>query len=399
MITEKEPGQSAFRVILWQHNIIQEQGQTFALSNGKELYRVKHNDMESITEHEEVSDLLDSVRRAQTCLNQQICSPWAEVLFVMWAKRGQEALKVGSILSPCQLLCIWLKAITEESLEVNSQPISKSKILSFKQLTPGDYLLVKPLTGYSRHYLISSVRSPLVCTAIEYNNEIVTSKELTLSQQDKFPLYYLINYEPQVCIHKASVVRECQRLINNALGDHIDSQNFAHYLKTKIKLETDVDNLPISCENQPSDSLTRMPQFIEVVNSLDTLACSDHIIFRSSKPPFHPIYQSGLVLSKSQNREIEIATMTYEGIVKIICGLDDLPYLHRVVYEFYHFSEEEVIKRVNEFISNQEQHHFHECDNNSHHFVMHCKCDLGNLQDLVGILKKLERNDQGRYKC
>ena len=394
LITEKESGQSAFKVILCQHNVIKELSQPFDLTSGKKLYRIEYNGLESMTrlEHEEVPD---SIRKARSCLNRQLHNPWAQMLFITWAKIGTEELKASSPLSFYQLLCKWFKVITEESFEVNPQPVSRSRIVSFKQLTPGDYLLVKPLVGYSHHYLVSSVHSPLVCSAIEYSdNGTVTSNELTLSQPGKYPLYYLINYEPQVCFSNAIVLEECQRLINNTLSDRVDSQNFAHYLKTKTELEVNVADLPILCETQPSDSPKMMSQFIEAVISLDSLACSDHIIFRSSKPPFRPTYQSALVLCTPQNGKIEIATMTCDGIVKITCGFNDLPYLHRVVYQSYHSSEEEVVRRVNEFIGNQEQHRYHEHYNNSHHFVTHCKCDLEN--PLTGILKELELQDQGR---
>ena len=400
MISEKEPGQSAFKVILCQHNVIKELSQTFDMSSSKKLYRIEYNGMDGLEsttrlEYEEVPNVSDSVRKAQSCLNQRLHNPWAQMLFIMWAKTGTEELNTSSPLSFNQLLCTWLKAITKESLEVNPQPVSRSRIVSFKQLTPGDYLLVKPLVGCSRHYLISSVHSPLVCSAIEYSDDLtVISKELILSQRDQFPLYYLINYEPQACFSNETVVEKCQRLIDNILCDCVNSQNFAHYLKTKTELEINVDNLPISCETRPSNSPKMMPQFIEVINSLDSLACSDHIIFRSSKPPFCPTYQSALVLFTPQNGEIEIATMTCDGIVKKTCGFDDLPYLHRVVYQSYHLSEEEVIKHINEFIGNQEQHHFHEHYNNSHHFVTHCKCNLES--PLTGVLKELELKDEGR---
>lgn len=410
LVTEREP---TFKVILCPHNVIQERNQGFDLSGDIELYQVHYNNVDESSmprsepttspEHETEPDL--SVSRAQLYLNRQLLNPWAPMLFIIWAKTGIEnpsvnlpQVSVSMKIQPfSELLCEWSKSISKEDFEFStcSQPVSKSRIVSFKQLTPGDYLLMKPLRGSCHHYLISSIQSPSICFAIEYNNDrTITCKELTLSQPEKFPLYYHINYEPEACTPNETVVNKYQDLIKDR--DFTDSQNFVHYIKTQKELKVNVNDLPISCEVQPSNFPKRMPQLIQMVTSPDALLCGDHIIFRSSKPPFRPTYQSALVFCTPQNGKVEIATMTCDGVVKMSRTFDELPYLHQVVYQSCHFSEDEVIKHIDEFISNQvqEQHRYHEHYNNSHHFVTHCKCDLEN--PLTGILKELELKDQGR---
>ena len=404
MVTEREPTQSSFKVILCQHNLIQEQSQIFDLSSGIELYRVQYmyvDESSTMSLYNKLEPNL-SIMRGRSYLNQQLYNPWAYMLFIMWAKTGikedseQVSRKKSRVISFNQLFCMWAKTKTKEGFELNTctQPVSRNRIVSFKQLTPGDYLLVRPLVGCSHHYLITSVHSPSHCFAVEYHdNQTVTSEELKQLQPDKFPLYYRVNYEPGACIPNETVVKECQRLIGYTLPDGIDYQKFVHYLKTQQELKVSVDDLQISCEIQHANSPNRVPQFIQTVPSLDTLIPGDHIIYRESKPPFRPIYQSALVLCAPQNEQVEIATMTCDGIVKITRSFEALPNLHQLVYHSCHFSAEEVIKRVNEFKGNQEHHHYHERYNNCHHFATHCKSDQEN--PLAEILKELEIQDQG----
>ena len=367
MVTERRD-RSSFKIIYCQHTFICEEAQILDLSTGQNLYQVRYVD-ELLTS--ESSNLF--VRRAKSYLGQQLHSPWAHMLFITWAVTG---------------------ARENFELDTCSQPVSKNRITSFKQVIPGDYLLVKPLTGRTRHCLIVSTESPEQCTAVEYYHDEVLEVNLTLSEPDKFPLYYRVNYEPGTCLPNADSVDQAASLSRHTRFANTSYWNFVHKLKTHQELKVNIDDLQTSPESGSSGNYLGAPQFIQAVTSLDKLTASDHILYRINKPPFRPVYRSALVLQVLENQPVvEIVTMTSEGIVKHSHDLESLPNLHQVVYHACCYSESEVITRANRCLDNQGNHNYDEHYNNSHHFATRCKADRE--YSLTEFVKELALKEQG----
>ena len=253
-------------------------------------------------------------------------NPWAYMLFVRYAKTG---------------------AIMNTT---SSEPVSKSRIKSFTQLVPGDYLVVKPRAGWSHHCIIVSVDSSVKCTAIESHQRGTATKiELNFPESKEYPVYYRIDYEPGACLPNEEVVKKAISLVGSGKLTDI------HYLKTNQKNKVDINSLKCPDDLSLSRGLLGAPQHIQIIKCADKLARGDHIIYKVSKPPFRPIYRSGLVCQICENQQLEIFTKRAEsGVVKELHDFDTLTNLHQVIYLSCHCSETEVIAHANECLERQD---------------------------------------------
>ena len=324
------------------------------------------------------------VKRARSCVGQQLHSPWSHMLFLTWVKTGQK-----------------------DDFEFNtcSQPVSKSKIVSFDQLSPADYLLVTPSSfGWNCHYLVISVESSTECTVIECDRTMmVTKKQLQLRSPEK---YYRINYQPGACISNRYSVNEALSYDGKRVLEYPTSEAFIHHLKTYQAL---IDNPSDLCEYQPelskgskcftsadfSSKDVRAPKYIRRVTSLDMISPGSHIIYRINKPPFPPVYCSAIVLSKvEEGEQVKTVNVTLSGVHETTQNFDSLQSLYLVCYRS-RLSELEVIASAMKLIVTyrDKDHHYDERFNNSHHFVT--RCMTGREYPLTKFLNEIARNEQG----
>ena len=82
----------------------------------------------------------------------------------------------------------WAKTSSEDGIEVdfllnNAMPASKSRICTFAQLNPGDYLVEEEDKATPwHHYLVTEVTSHSTCSAIESWNWKVKDRNLTFNE-------------------------------------------------------------------------------------------------------------------------------------------------------------------------------------------------------------------------
>ena len=364
MITERESRQSC-KIICCRHTLVQEESKTFI--EGQEFYKIIYADEFASTSKHLYID------RARSYLSKQLHNPWAPMLLITWAKTGER-----------------------QNFDLNPPlyPSSKNEIKSFKQLVPGDYLVKMSQSWWREtyfHYLIVSINSPMQCTAVECSQRGRVSKvELALSEQDKCQ-YFRINYEPGACLpNEDSVMNALSYACHKTQLDRINYQNFVHYIKTEQNLTETIDVSQISSNSSPSKYLG-MPSFIREAN--DQLIAGDHILYRINKPPFSPIYRSAIVVQVLSSQQVEIATLTENGIVKQTHSLDMLPSLHQVVYHFCRYSGDQVVSRIQKLMDNQGNYYYDDNCNNSHHFVTRCKTD--HEYSLIELVNELSLKEQG----
>ena len=193
-----------------------------------------------------------AIRRARLRVGEKKVDLWARVEFVRWAKTG-----------------------SDEGVEIDlmtniSAPTSKSSIVCFQQLNPGDYLVVEEdkMTPY-HHCLILDVCSPSSCTVVEVWNRRVrhTSISLNLSKHT----YYRLNYDSTTGVcrpTKESVNLAKELLKRSSFPSKHSRQKFVNFLKTGDDSQTvDVNSL--------QDDRILLPR--ETVESAMQLKRGDHI--------------------------------------------------------------------------------------------------------------------------
>ena len=334
IVTECVAGTS-FNTISCSNTTINEESELIDLSLGQELYRIEYTDelltqISTAENHSTVTDSSLSVKKARSLLGQKMYNPWAPMLFITWAKTG---------------------AMEEFELTTTSNPISKSVIKSFDQLVPGDYLVVKPLSGWTHHYIVVSVESPVKCTSIEHFHQGRVSKaELTLDNPDKFPLFYRVNYEQGACLpNDISVSQAEQYMTHNKQLSGINYQNFVHFLKTEKKVKISIDHLRTS-EHEPRSSKLYLgaPLYTQEVSSLDILTGGDHVVYLRYESPHNPVYQSAIVINVLQSKKVEIATTTLAEDFTIKEISFDASNIYRVIYHSC-LSQTQVLAHVDSY--------------------------------------------------
>lgn len=154
----------------------------------------------------------------------------------------------------------WAKTGSDDGIEVDflrnlTMPASKSRIVCFTQLNPGDYLVEEsnPYIGRYHHYLVESVQSPEKCTVFESWNGSVVRKELVLqnaspSIEDHHPWFYRINYEAGICIQPELSIKKARNLLSGLNWPFFLTSEYArrsciHFLKTTESVDIHIGKL------------------------------------------------------------------------------------------------------------------------------------------------------------
>lgn len=279
---------------------------------------------------------------------------------------------------------------TSKDIEVSvsfddlSTPNKESKyetITDFSQLRLGDHLIKEPRIGASHHYIIVAVASSGMCTAVESYQGKISKVNLALTHcQESFTKYYRINYSPSDCVSVEESIKKALLLVD---------KNFVHLLKTKEEdAEIDENSVKLASTGQHTYAT---PQYIKPIARIDDLRKGDHIVYCKTKPPFKPVYCSALVveLHSDVSDDMEIVTLTKEGLVqkKLIVSL--ATNLGKVVYQGCPFSEMDVVIRAKKALQFEDKERYHEECNNSHHFVTRTKAGReSSLSELLKVFVK-----------
>jgi hypothetical protein len=371
MLTECGSGTSV-KMISCSNTTINEESKLLDMSEGHdyELYRIEYTDELITTNDSERECTVTSVavKKARSLLGKKMHNPWAPMLFITWAKTG---------------------AIEDFELMTPTMPISKSRIKSFDQLMPGDYLVVKPLSGWTHHYIIESVESSVNCTVIEhYYQGRVSKTELMLGDPDKFPLYYRVNYEQGACLSSEYSVNQAKQYVGHTKLAGINYQSFVHFLKTEKKVKIHIDDLKMLEHKPKVIKYLGTPLYIQSISSPDLLTSGDHIVYRRYQPPYDPIYQSAIVIEILPTQEVQIATVVIDGfkIQELKFSSFDVSGLHRVVYHTC-LSQTQILAHVHSYHDKPEKYNYDEIHNNSHHFATRCK--MGQEYPMTKLLTQL----------
>ena len=168
-----------------------------------------------------------AIERARSKLGTFHFSPLGRMWFVRWAKTGSE------------------DGIEVDFLINNAMPASKSRISTFAQLNPGDYLVEEEdKATLWHHYLVTEVTSPSSCSAIESWNWRVIVRNLTFNKNSS---YYRLNYNHSACISPEQVIATAQKLVGKCIITPAQykykRQKLVNYLKTHNAAEVNVDSL------------------------------------------------------------------------------------------------------------------------------------------------------------
>ena len=209
----------------------------------RDVYRIKYVD-ELSTE--------DTVQRAQEKVGKHFYGPLARLWFVPWCKTNYDSVEVSL-------------------LPDRNKPKSKSRISSFTQLNPGDYL-VRQRKWFNHHYLVLSVESPNDCTVYESRRRKI--HKINLRWTDESQIYYRINYEANVCFKHKRSIEHAKALLGSRdlrILTSMSRQKFIHHLKTGEDAVINVAELP---DNH------FMSLELECIVSLSQLKRGDHVCQR-----------------------------------------------------------------------------------------------------------------------
>ena len=193
-----------------------------------------------------------AIKRARSRVGAKKVDLWARVEFVRWAKTGSD------------------EGVEIDLMTNSSAPCSRSSIVCFQQLNPGDYLVVEEdkLKPY-HHCLILDVCSSTACAVMEVWNHKIrqTIVNLNLSKHT----YYRLNYNVNAAVcrpAKESIALAGELMKNSSLLSKYRRQKFVNYLKTGDDSYTvDVNSL--------QDDRILLPR--EKVESAMQLKRGDHI--------------------------------------------------------------------------------------------------------------------------
>ena len=164
-----------------------------------------------------------AIRRARSLVGKLHFSPSASMWFVRWAKTG-----------------------SEEGLEVDflkrlSLPVTKSRIMCFTQLNPGDYLVQeRGKFSLRHHYIVVNVESAYACIVIGTWKGKVMESKITLDDS----IFHRIIYEDNVCIPAEESLERAREAVGSRFNIKLSRRKFVNYMKTTDSHEIDVENLP-----------------------------------------------------------------------------------------------------------------------------------------------------------
>ena len=218
MVTEVCAEPNVYKMVYFLRGIVKETVETVDPSR-LNLYKV-------IYAEEFVPEV--AIRRARSRVGEKKVDLWARVEFVRWAKTGSD------------------EGVEIDLMTNSSAPTSKSSIVCFQLLNPGDYLVVEEhkFTAY-HHCLVLDVCSPTACTIMEVWNRKVqkTSVSLNMSKHT----YYRLNYNTNTNVcrpTKQSVSLARELLKGSSFPSKHSRQKFVNFLKTGDDSQTvDVNSL------------------------------------------------------------------------------------------------------------------------------------------------------------
>ena len=216
MVTEVDPFDCfKFKTIYCYRSRISETEETLDPSKN-DIYRIIYPESLPVT---------TALERARSMVGTHHWSPLGRMWFVRWAKTGSEdGIEVDFLLN-------------------NAMPASKSRICTFAQLNPGDYLVEEEGKMIPwHHYLVTEVTSPLSCLAIESWNWKVITKDLTFNEKSK---YYRLNYNDGACISPKQAIANAQDLLGKraVTQTQYKRQKLVNYLKTRNDTDVKIDSL------------------------------------------------------------------------------------------------------------------------------------------------------------
>lgn len=340
-------------------------------------------------------------------------NPWDRMLFIMQAKLAENISPQEASISFSVDGKSVLMSKQQSTAGHCSLPVSKSRIMCFKQVTCGDYIIKvpnNPLTkSASHHYLIvSSDNSPTQCTVIESHSgkvvKLVCTMEPSRDSVDTNPFfYYRINYEPGVCLSSNDSIRRANEMIGERTN--IGSDKFVHYIKVGDQVAVSVSKLPNERDHIQQVKLSStncipflgQPLYSLPITSCDQISLGTHILYKHGNA-FPPLYHSAIVVDIQQSQapsnekvlDIIANTLCY-GFVRQSFKFDQLQSMSKMVYLSGNFSEEEVVTRAKNYL--QHKNFYHPEYYNSHHFAT--MCATGCEYSLTGVLvrKQIEDNE------
>ena len=285
MVTEVHPSDPfKFKTIYCNNNHISETEETLDPSKN-DVYRILYPESLPVE---------TAIERARSKLGTFHFSPLGRMWFVRWAKTGSE------------------DGIEVDFLINNAMPASKSRICTFAQLNPGDYLVEEEdkMTPW-HHYLVTEVTSHSSCSAIESWNWTVTVRTLAYNEKST---YYRLNYNDGACISPGQVIVNAQGL----LGQHIITpahykykrQKLVNYLKTGngtdvVKIDSLQNDRILLRREKVWSALELQPG-----DHIECQACSRYHHMMVVKPPQHDrtckVIHFGNSKLRVQEKEIDI---------------------------------------------------------------------------------------------
>lgn len=215
-----------------------------------------------------------AIKRARSLLTKVHLSPVARMWFVRWAKTGSE------------------EGLEIDFLKRKSMPVSKSRILSFTQLNPGDYLVQdKGKFSPRHHYLVISVESAQVCTVIGTWSAKVQQSQLALDNST----FHKVLYEEGVCIPASESIHRAQEAVRAQFNLKFMRRKFVNFMKTTDAVDVDIEHLP--------DDRILLQR--ERVNSAEDLMPGDH--FEIPTKSFQKIsYRNMIVTDVINERKVRV---------------------------------------------------------------------------------------------
>ena len=350
----------------------------------------------------------DTIERARKQVGRKY-NPWDRMLFITKAKSNQA---MEASISDSKDISFAQQPCTSRTL-----PSSRSRIMCFKQISPGDYIIKEPNTkklstiDSSHHYLVVTTNgSPSHCKAIEsYSGRIVESHcIIEANTENADSVYYRINYEPGSCIPSEQSIKASQEMLGKQ--SHIASDRFVHYMKTKSIVQVTLSELPDERDHIQQLKLCSRYQIPFLGSPIDCVRISTvdeqfpvgtHILYKLGNT-FPPSYRSALVIGvlKDQSDELVLEFITNtekDGIIKQAAKYKSLQNLSEVVYLSAPIPKEEAIATAITHLQYHEK-FYHPKFYNSHHFVTICV--TGCEHSLADILAKKQGEEyEGKLCC
>lgn len=151
-----------------------------------------------------------------------------------------------------------------------------------------------------------------------------------------------------------------------------------------------VNSLPTGANHETSASGIReepsgAPMYPSPIQYPTELRQGDHILFKTTEPPFRPVYQSALVTGGEKDC-VEIISYSRAGIYEDSVRFRTFQCLHRVEYTRCRYSAEKSVSRAR-WRSKCGEDHYHALYNNSHFLATWAK--TGNEYLLYDIINGL----------